>query len=656
MISKKIFKFDEILAANQSRANLAEDIDLNDRDKIAQAVVERKRKDKDSMQGWLKRVDQGLDLMRLQYKPKTKPFGEEESYDIQFPLVLDAVQTVSSRLFSKIHKDTYICHPKVLGKDLENNKEMRANSVKHYLNYVAVEYPYSTWMEEQSKMYPRYVLMGTQIKQVMFDSISNTFDNQFIPYKDIFIHHHSASLEKAPAITVARYLSRNEIIERINEKKFIKYDYMKTILDASLTSTDSQTEYGQEVPHTNSITFLESHCWLDLDGDNYEEPYIAVVDEDSCKLVRLVPRLNEKYSNIIADSKLNPKVIKLVAECFFSDYHFLPDPEGHFWSYGLAHTISPTNAIVNELLNQMTNVAILATKQGGFVATGGRGLQGKKRMDMTKYHNVPISGDDLNKVIKNFDIRDPSPVTKEITLLLIETGQKMASIAEVLTGEMPSRELPTGTALALQEQALEAHKALYKRIHNALTKELQIMCRILASEGNPQIYQEFLEDDQADLAADFDLSSLDLSINSDAVSSSASETIIKYQAFSDIAAQAPENPYISQQVYLTKVASVLDILEDGLIVEPPPPSPDPAIAVAEEQNRIKADEVQKKFLTDQRKADIEEKKVADEGFKDRAVGEDALSKAEHRPEELAIKRIAASKKPSSGGIKSAGTK
>ena len=653
MISKKLFKFDDILAANQSRENLAEKIEENERNKIAAVVIERKRKDKESMKPWLAKVEQGLDLMRLQYKPKTKPFGEEESYNIQFPLVLDAVQTVSSRLFSKIHKDNFLANPRVLGKDPENSKEMRALSVKHYLNYVAVDYPYSTWMEEQSKMYPRYVLMGTQIKQVLFDSITNTFDNQFIPYKDVFIHHHSASLEKAPAITVARYLSRNEIIERINEKKFVKYDYMKPILDTATPVQDTQTEYGQEIPHSTSITFLESHCWLDLDGDNYEEPYIAVVDEEAGKLVRLLPRINEKHSNIIADAKLNPKVIKLLAECFFTDYHFLPDPEGHFWSYGLAHTISPTNAAVNELLNQMINVAVLATKQGGFISAGGRGMQGRKRMDMTKYHNVPVSADDLNKVVKNFDIKDPSPVTKEITLLLIETGQKMASIAEVLTGDMPNRELPTGTALALQEQALEAHKALYKRIHNALSKELQIMCRILVQEGNTELYKEFLEDPEADLKADFDLTSLDLSINSDAVSASASETIVKYQAFTEMAAQAPQNPYISQQVYLTKIATVLDIIEDGLVVEPPPPSPDPAIAVAQEQNAIKKDEVQKKFLTDQRKADNEEKKVADEGFKDRAVGEDALSKATHRPEELAIKRIQANKKPS-GGIKPAG--
>lgn len=39
----------------------------------------------------------------------------------------------------------------------------------------------------------------------------------------------------------------------------------------------TQQEAGED--ETTPYTFLEQHCYLDLDGDDYTEPYVVTVDE-----------------------------------------------------------------------------------------------------------------------------------------------------------------------------------------------------------------------------------------------------------------------------------------------------------------------------------------------------------------------------------------
>lgn len=612
MFYKKILSFEEILDANKNKDNLAEKLESSDRGALALKVVERAEKDKKSMAEWLRKGEIGMQLLDLKYVPKGKPYGDAESYNIQYPVLLNGVNSTSARLFTEIHKDKYISHPTIIGDDPEHTKAVRKKNVKHYINYVTIDCPYSNWLHNQRKMYSKLVLLGTQIKQIKFDAFNNTFDSDFIPYTDIYIHNKTSSLEAAPAITKCVYLSQNDIVERVNRGFFIKsdatsiYDSNGNMRDSS--STEMNYDDGTEALWDKTYKIYEQHMWADLDGDGYAEPYIAFVNAEASTLLRLTPRIEEYASELRVENEVDVKPTKLVAECFFADYHYKPSPLGDFWSMGLAHEIGPMNQVVNESMNILMNTATLATKQGGLVAGGMRGATGRFKTDMTKYQTVPgVTGEMLRNSIVDFNIKDPSPVLLQLTNQFIETAEKIASLNEALSGEMPSRELPVGTMLLIVEQSLKNAQYVYMNIHAGLTKELQIMARTLVQYGDPGHYQRVTNDPTADLVQDFDLKSIDFTINSDSSMSSDAERLIKLQVLKDIVSEPITNPYINAEEYYLRIFDQLDIPDSRkLLQKPPPPQEDPLVGVAKQQQALDAVELDQKYTIEVAKHSLDE--------------------------------------------------
>ena len=622
--------FGTILEYNDSKDNLAAEFSLDERNKIASEVTSRRDRDEQSMNEWLGTVDKGLDIVSNRYEPKIKPSSDH--FNIQFPLLINAVNTVSARLFTEIHKEIYITHCRILGKDNDNIKEDAIQRIKRYIQALVVDYAGSDWMESQTKLYPRYTLMGTQIKQVRFDDQSMTVETGLVPYKDVFINHKSESLEKAPAVSIYRYLTQNEVMGKIRSKHYLPFDMMeRSQTDKAHTITQMLEESRNNNKHTydNTIKVIEQHCWLDLDDDGYNEPYLAHVACSSGELLRLVPIIDTELSKWETENETKLTPIVLIAEKFFADYHYIPNPDGGFWSIGLAHLIAPTNCVVNDLLNNMANVATMATNQGGIIGLGGRHMAGRHRLDSTKLNPLPVSAEDLNKAIVKFDIKDPSPVIKELAMLLIDTGEKMGALNEALSGEMPNRELPAHTMLMLVEQSLKNSQAIYKRVHNALTKEVLIVVRNVLRIGNAQHYKDVLDDEQADLATDFDLKKLDFSVSSDASSSGTSEKLLKLSIIEPYFQNEMFASRLNVDEFLKTLITTVDLSSpEKLILPPAEPQPDPTIEVAnrELEGREKADN--QKHERETRKLELDEQKIAAEAAKDRAVGVQAIAKAD----------------------------
>jgi hypothetical protein len=194
---------------------------------------------------------------------------------------------------------------------------------------------------------------------------------------------------------------------------------------------------------------------------------------------------------------------------------------------------------------------------------------------MTKMNPVLQSPDQLKNSIVPFDIKDPSPVIMQLTQMLIETAQNISSMNEVLSGQMPDRELPAQTMLMMIEESTKNAAAIYKRIKTSITKELNIICRILYQNNNQDHYQQTLSDDQANLLADFDLTSMTVNANSDKESCSAGERIMKWKIINDMLLNNPAYaPLLSTKELLIRFFKDLNIDDtENLVVQPSPPQP-----------------------------------------------------------------------------------
>ena len=68
--------------------------------------------------------------------------------------------------------------------------------------------------------------------------------------------------------------------------------------------------------------------------------------------------------------------------------------------------------------------------------------------------------------------------------LLVQSGQRFASIAEIAVGEGNSQ-APVGTTLALMEKSTKVLSAIHKRLHNAQKKEFGLLSDIFAQSLPP---------------------------------------------------------------------------------------------------------------------------------------------------------------------------
>lgn len=638
MYSKELFKFSEILDANTTKDNLCEGMKVNERRAIAGMVVDRSEKDKRTMDKWKDRIGEGMKFIRLDKEPKFKPFTNE-SANIQHPLLLQAVLATSSRLYAQMNKQQHPATFKIEGDDPGQKKQISANFVKHYINTLLEDYGEHTWEDEAQKLYTQFVIMGTIIKQVHYDKHHKCFHNSIIPYTDIYIHNKAKSLSKAPAITKCVYLSKNDVKERISNK--IYSNYITDTLATSNTSSGSSSspyEDGEEPLYDKQYKMLEQHMWMDLDGDGYDEPYIAVVDEDNGDLVRLVPRIDIELSDIEPMGDGDAKPHRLVAEEYFVNYTYMLDPEGNFWGMGLAHMLTPLNQDINEMSNTLANVAYLATQQGGMVGLGGRGVAGRKRIDMTKWDTVPGAPDDIRKSLVNYDIKDPSPVSRELLASWISTGKELGSINEAISGNMPNRDLPAQTLFMLIDESMKNSEAIYRRVRNASTKELKLCLKQLAKDGDASHYKKIVNNPQADFKKDFALVGNGICITSDTSIASASEQLVKLQAVNQFLKDINASAYLNMKEYISRLFNAVDIQDTkGLLQDPPPPPPDPTIQVEQMKLAAQSSKANQHYDIEQKRVNIEAQAVAATADMNRAIATKQLADVQQQAIEAELK-------------------
>jgi len=76
--------------------------------------------------------------------------------------------------------------------------------------------------------------------------------------------------------------------------------------------------------------------------------------------------------------------------------------------------------------------------------------------------------------------KEPSSTLYQLLGTMVESGDKMASVAEIFVGKMPGQNTPATTTMATIEQGMKVFTAIYKRIYRALTQEYRRMYRLNA--------------------------------------------------------------------------------------------------------------------------------------------------------------------------------
>lgn len=585
------------------KINMCQDIDTTTQEQIAEQVIRGYELDNDSRQDWLKKTEMGLEIAKQVAKEKTFPWPG--AANVRYPLIATAAMQFAARAYPQIINGADVVKAEVFGEDPDGRKEARAKRISQHMSWqVTKQMP--EWEPEMDTLLHMLPVVGTCFKKTYFDTVLQRNRSVALSPLDVVVNAgHKGDFTTCRRITHEIPLYANEVLER---------EFMDVF---NAGTVEYLTDQGSD--EKKQELFLEQHCWYDLDGDGYEEPYIATVHRDSGYLCRLVANWDE--TTVIG---YEGKLTRIEKVEYFTKYSFIPSPDGEFYDLGFAHLLGPINETISTLINQLLDAGALANTGGGFIAKGLRWKGGQIQFKLGEWKPVDATGQTLRDSIFPLPVPQPSAVLFQLLGLMTETGNKLASVSDAMGGEMPSQNTPATTVLAVIEQGLKVFTAIYKRVFRALANEYSKLYRLNSLYLDEIEYFRVLDSQQAVHRVDYAMGDMDVSPVADPSVSSEAQRLARAQALLQTMQMNPDpmgRAEILRQYYEAIGAKNLDALLDmnklqQQMSQPPPPPPEMVKIQLETQKAKDENEREEERLGFERA-----QTVADLAIKDAQVAE-----------------------------------
>ena len=659
--------------------NIAESIKDETLKKIGTDAVRGYQADLETRSGWETQNDKWMKLALQVAEEKTYPW--QGAANIKYPLLTTAALQFGSRAYPSLVPSFDVVKAKVIGKGQPSESQIpqsmspqggppptatppmgmppMASAVtpeqqaKDDLNAIAttisthmsyqVLYEMEGWEEDMDKLCLVLPILGCCFKKTYYSAIKKKNCSELILPKDLVINYWAKSIDSAIRKTHVIYLTPNDIVERQrlgNYKEYEDFDFTGGVRTTDNTVSDKVSQ--QSAPGTEEDTprtILEQHTFLDLDEDGYKEPYVVTVDLESTRVLRIAARYNTKSIERTAKNK----IAKIVPIEYFTQFNFIPNPEGGIYGVGFGLLLGSLNESANTVLNQLVDAGSLSNLQSGFLAKGLRlGKAGDYRFTPGEWKWVNSSYDDLKKGIFPLPVREPSNVLFQLLGMLIQSGKELASIAEIFTGKMPGQNTPASTTMATIEQGLKVFTSIYKRIYRALGKEFEKLYKL---------NEMYLPEEGADYAMDRDGVIVDGTVSRDlykqakvkivpaADPNMVSETqkLILLQGLQELAQFGNINPRVLTQRGL-EMQGQPGIAE---LMEMPPSGPPPEIQMQIDELAFKKESFQAEMVLEEKRIKLETEKLSSESLKRSSEVFLNLAKAEAAGTETNLAQIQA---------------
>ena len=570
------------------QTNLTELLDDDDIIAIGNQVVDGYEADLDSRSDWEKDLTNWTDLALQVSKARTYPWTN--AANVKFPLLATAAMQFAARAYpTLVPSDGKVVKCKVVGRDEDGQKSARAFRVSTHMSY-QVMYEMEEWEEDMDKLLLTLPIAGTCFKKTYFDSVKQRNVSRLILPKYLVVNYFAKSLEEAERVTEVIYLTERQIKER-QLKKIYREVELTGPGDLPEESKDSTMDDDSTLPYT----ILEQHCFLDLDGDGYSEPYIATVDKNSRELYRLVPRFNE--NTVIMDEKQN--IVSIDPLYFYTKYSFIPNPDGGFYDIGFGRLLGPINQSADTLINQLIDAGSLSNLQAGFIGKGLRIKMGETRFQPGEWKAVNAVGDDLKKQIFPLPVREPSEVLFKLLDLLLKSGKELASVAEIFVGKMPGQNTPATTTMATIEQGMKVFTAVYKRVYRSLAKEFKKLYKLNQQYLDPNEYIQVIDEQVQE--NDYAGSEDDIIPGADPTAVSSQEKQARAQAVMQVLQLGTVNPMWATQLYMD--AHEIPGWQQGVMQ--PQPKQDPKMEAIKAKAQVDQQKAQTDMMMAQQKMQLE---------------------------------------------------
>lgn len=537
--------------------NIAEDISADRLKKIGEKVCEDYGKDRDSMSDWSKAVDRGMRIAKPTDAPKSFPWDGASNY--KSSLIYEAVISFGDRVASEILSEKALVKGCLTGVESEE-KNMRMTRVAKFMNW-QFNYEMKEWRDEQEQALYALSACGAFFKKTFFDPTEGKNVSYPIFYPNFAVNQNEKSMSAMTRFTECKNYTDNEIEERIRAGIWIDQDYKQN--DDDKDNEDGDEAGKQEI----TDNFIEQCTSIDLDDDGYAEPYIVTVHKQSGLVARIVARFDkssilvkvqdgvvaplnqiepqikqqvaqEKLQEVLqmqpedAESMTEDKLMSEVDDAMYSKmqivkikptglitkYGFVVAPDGTFLNWGYCHLLASQSELINTTTNQLIDAGSLANLPSGYKSKEFRQNKTPMRMKPGEITQVDVSADVLRNGLLFNQFREPSAGLMQLNEMTKAEARNMTAIVNLEGTIAPNA--PAATTLGILQEKMMPTTTLIGRVLRSMSEEFSKMFDLNAKYTDPQLYQQVLDDPQADYQQDFTRQGYDIEPTADASKSS----------------------------------------------------------------------------------------------------------------------------------------
>ncbi len=567
-------------------SNLAESLDEDILNRIANDLIDGINKDKSSRQDWESTYVDGLKYLGMKFDDeRSEPF--QGASGVIHPLLGEAVTNFQAQAYKELLPAGGPVKTQVIGM-YDSAVEEQAQRVQDFMNYQVI-HVMEEFDEELDQLLFYLPLAGSAFKKVYYDETLGRAVSKFIAPEDLIVPYYTTDLETCPRITNVIKMPENEV-KKLQMSGF----YMD--IDLTGSDDDESSEVKEEIEELTGIqdsygdseisVLYEVHCNLDLEG--YEDkndddeatglklPYIVTIDTYSNKILSIRRNFDEQ-------DPLKQKID------YFVHFKFLPGLG--FYGFGLTHMIGGLSKASTSILRQLIDAGTLSNLPSGFKTRGIRIRDEDTPIQPGEFRDVDAPGGTLKEAIQPLPFKEPSQTLYALLGTLVDAGKQFASIAEINVGQ-GNPQAPVGTTLALLERSTKVISAIHKRLHSAQKKEFKMLAKIF-KDFLPSEYSYQVGPNTQIKATDFD-QRIDIIPVSNPDIFSTSQRISMAQEMMQLVASNPEIHGATgvYESYRRMYAAIGVDNIDQLLVPPPPNDPMPMEAGMENTMLIMAQPAQ----------------------------------------------------------------
>ena len=503
-------------------ANLAEEMDEGELQKLASDLVEMVDADIGARKEWVEMYVKGLDVLGMKYEERTEPWLG--ACGVFSTVLTEAAVRFQSETIIETFPAQGPVKTEIIGA-IDKLKEEAAERVRDDMNYQLTEVM-SEYRPEHERMLYSLGLAGSAFKKVYFDPGLNRQIAIFIPAEDIIIPYGASSLKTSERVTHIMRKTKNEM-----RKLQVAGFYRDVELgDPQIIHTDIEKKKAEDQGFTltddDRYQILEMHVDYDLPGYEDEDeialPYIVTIDRGTNKV--LAVRRN-----------WNPEDKRQIKRDHFVQYTYIPG----FGAYGLGliHLIGGYARAGTSIIRQLVDAGTLSNLPGGLKTRGLRIKGDDTPINPGEFRDVDVPSGSVRDNIMMLPYSEPSQTLLALLNQITDEGKRLGSIADMNISDM-SANAPVGTTLALLERQLKTMSAVQARVHYSMKQEFRLLRDIIRDYTPDQYSFDPSSGDRMAKQEDYDM--VDVIPVSDPNSATMAQRIMQYQAVMQLAQQAPQ--------------------------------------------------------------------------------------------------------------------